>query len=61
MIKHIVENVMFRTDMENMGTEYYVESQKKSVIDTTYAHEMAMKEKELQIELAKKRGKQTSI
>lgn len=61
--KHLnfINETLFKHDSEELASQYYVESQKKSTLDLDYAHEMAMKEKDLQIELAKKRGKMSSI
>lgn len=61
MLDYIKINTYMRTEYQNLGNETYVESQKHSVIDHNAGIDMAMKEKELQIELAKKRGKQSSI
>jgi len=61
LAEHIKNDAIFRTDLEQLAAIYYVASQEQSTFDPQYAHEMAMKEKELQIELARKRGKQTSI
>jgi hypothetical protein len=59
--EHIKNDAIFRTDLENLASVYYVKAQEQSTFDPDYAHQMAMKEKELDIEMAKKRGKQTSI
>jgi hypothetical protein len=61
LAEHIKNDNIFRTDLEQMAGIYYVHSQEQSTFGENNAHEMAMKEKELQIELARKRGKQTSI
>jgi hypothetical protein len=50
-----------KTDMESNTSIYYVEGQKRSTFDYEFAQQMALKEKELQIELARKRGKMTSL
>jgi len=55
-----VTDVM-RTDLESLGSEYYVEAQKNSVLERDRGYHMALAEKELQTELAKKRGKQSTI
>lgn len=60
-VEYIAVDTQFRSDMENLGAEYYVESQKNSVIDREGGLKMAIAEKELQTELAKKRGKTSSI
>jgi hypothetical protein len=56
-----VNDQIFKHDKEDTTSFYYVESQKRSTFDLEFAHDMAMKEKELQVELARKRGKMTSI
>jgi hypothetical protein len=61
LAEHIKNDNIFRSDLENLASIYYVKSQEQSTFDPQYAHEMALKEKELQVELAKKRGKMTSI
>jgi hypothetical protein len=52
---------LFKNDKEDLSSFYFVESQKKSTLDLKNAADMAMKEKELQLELARKRGKMSSI
>jgi hypothetical protein len=59
--EHIKNDDLFRTDLENLAAIYYVHSQEQSTFGEHYAHDMAMKDKELEIELARKRGKQSSI
>lgn len=61
LTEHIIQDNVHLTDLENIASIYYVKSQEQSTYNPEYAHELAMREKELQIELAKKRGKQTSI
>jgi hypothetical protein len=56
-----INEQIFKHDKEDNASFYFVESQKRATFDLDYAHDMGMKEKELQIELAKKRGKMTSI
>lgn len=54
------DNIM-RTDLNQIASIYYVKSQEQSTFDPAYAHQMALKEKELQIELARKKGKAETI
>jgi hypothetical protein len=61
LTEHIVNDNVFKTDLENLASIYFAKSQEQSTFTPDYAHDMAMREKELQIELAKKRGKMTSI
>jgi len=60
-VEYIAVDTQFRSDKENLGADYYVESQKNSFIDREGGLKMAIAEKELQTELAKKRGKTSSI
>lgn len=57
-IKH---DNLFRSDLNQLASIYYAKSQEQSTFDPDKAHALAMKEKELQIEMAKKQGKITSI
>jgi len=54
------DNVI-RTDLNQLASIYFVKSQEQSTYDPVHAHALALKEKELQIELAKKRGKAETI
>lgn len=54
------DNIM-RTDLNSVASIYFVKSQEQSTYDPNFAHQMAMKEKELQIELARRRGKSESV
>jgi hypothetical protein len=56
-----INETLNKTDMESNTSIYYVEGQKRSTFDFEFAQQMALKEKELQIELARKRGKLTSL
>jgi len=60
-IKLIKEDNLFRSDLNQLASIYYAKSQEQSTFDPEKAHQLAMKEKELQIEMAKKHGKITSI
>lgn len=57
----IIKEEMFRTDLDTMASVYYVKGQEQAIINPENAIQMALKEKELQIELAKKRGQQSTI
>lgn len=52
---------LFRTDMNQLASIYFAKSQEQSTFDPAHAHQLAMKEKELQIEMSKKKGQITSI
>lgn len=60
-VEYIKDNSLFRTDLNNLASIYYAKAQESSIIRPEYAKDMAMAEKELQTELAKKRGKTSSI
>lgn len=61
-LKYIRDEQVSVTDWENHSSVMFVEAQKMSTFgDSSNANAMALKEKELQVELAKKRGKQSSI
>lgn len=61
MVKNIRNLDVFKTDINNLASIYFVKSQEQSTYAPEYAHQLAMKEKELQIELAKKKGKMETI
>lgn len=52
---------LFRSDLNMLASIYFAKSQEQSTFDPEKAHQLAMKEKELQIELSKKKGQITSI
>lgn len=54
------DNIM-RTDLNQIASIYFVKSQEQSTYDPIHAHALAMKERELQIELAKKKGQSETI
>jgi len=58
---NIIHEKMYETDLDAMASVWFVKAQELSTFDPDKAHAMAMKEKELQIELARKRGKMTEI
>ena len=53
----IIEHNVLRTDINLLASRYFVKSQEQATYDPDKAHALAMKEKELQIELAKRKGK----
>lgn len=57
----ILKDNVTRTDLNEMASVYFVKSQEQSTFDPVHAHNMALKEKELEIELAKKKGMQETI
>lgn len=52
---------LFRTDLNQLASIYFAKSQEQSTFDPDKAHALAMKEKEIQIEMMKRQGKITSI
>lgn len=54
------DNVM-RTDLDQMGSRYWVKSQEQCVFAPEMALQMALKSQELAIELAKRKGKADTI
>lgn len=61
LVEFIQDKTIFRTDMEKTSDQYFAESLKRSAIDQDHAHAEAMAREELEIELAKRRGKQSTI
>jgi hypothetical protein len=60
--RRIIKNDnVIRTDLNELASVYYVKAQEQCTFDPINAHAMALKEKELEIELAKKKGMQESI
>lgn len=61
----ICENIRnletFKTDLNSVASIYFVKSQEQSTFDPNMAHDVVMKEKELQVELAKRKGKTETI
>ncbi len=61
MIDNIRDSDIRQTDIDMMASVYFVKSQEQATFDPNYAHQMAMREKELQIELAKRKGKSETL
>lgn len=57
-IRNIIDSRILVTDFNQMASRYYVKGQEQCIYSPELAHQMALKEKELQIELAKRKGKQ---
>lgn len=57
----IIDHNLFRSTAQQIASTFFSKSQEQSTFDPEHAHALAMKEKELQIEMAKKHGKVTSI
>lgn len=57
----IIDNNLFRSTAQQIASTFFSKSQEQSTFDPEHAHALALKEKELQIQLAAKKGKITSI
>ena len=60
-MKNIKEDNLLRTDLNELASIYYCKSQEESTFDPIRAHETAMKQKEIELELAKSKGKAETI
>lgn len=60
-IDFIKNDNLFRSGWQQTASIWFAKSQEQSTFDPEHAHQLAMKEKELQIEMAKKKGKITTI
>ena len=54
------DNVM-RTDLNTLASIYFAKSQEQATFDPEHAHALALKEKEIQVEMAKRSGKMSQI
>lgn len=61
MVDNIRQFDTFKTDLNNLSSIYFVKSQEQSTYAPQYAHELAMKEKEIQLMMAQKKGKLETI
>lgn len=59
--KLIIDHNLFRSSGQQIASTFFSKSQEQSTFDPEHAHALALKEKELQIEMAKKKGGVTSI
>jgi len=57
----IKKDNVIRTDLNSLASIYLVKAQEQSTFDPEHAHEMTKLEKQLQIELAKTKGKSEAI
>jgi len=57
----IKNNDVALSDLQDLASVYFVKAQEMSTFDPERAGKMALKERELEIELAKKRGEQQSV
>jgi hypothetical protein len=60
-LENIKNDNLIRTDLNELASIYYCKSQEESTFDPIRAHEMAMREKEIQLEVAKRKGRIESI
>ena len=58
---NIINTRVLKTDVEQLASRYFTKSQEQCVYDPSMAHQFAMKERELAIEMAKAKGKRESI
>lgn len=61
MIANIRDFDVIKTDLNNLSSIYFVKSQEQSTYQPQYAHELALKEKEIQLMMAQKKGKMETI
>lgn len=63
--KELVSNIrdldVIKTDLNNLASIFFVKSQEQSTYQPQYAHELALKEKEIQLMMAQKKGKMETI
>lgn len=57
----IKNDTLMRTDLNILASIYFAKSQEQATFDPEHAHALALKEKEIQVEMAKRSGKLTSI
>jgi len=60
-MKIIKNDNLIRTDLNELASVYYCKSQEQSTFDPIRAHQMALEEKRIELELAKTRGKAETI
>jgi len=60
-MKIIKNDNVIRTDLNELASVYYCKSQEQSTFDPIRAHQLALEEKKLEIELAKARGKAETV
>ena len=60
-MKIIKRDDVIRTDLNELASIYYCKSQEQSTFDPIRAHQLALEEKKLEIELAKARGKAETV
>lgn len=58
---NIIKDNVLRTDIDNMAGIYFAKSQEQATFDPDHAHSLALKEKEIQLELAKRSSKLSQI
>ena len=61
VIDNIRETDFRQSDINNLASVYFAKSQEQSTFDPVYAHQMAMEQRKLEIELAKRKGKAESV
>jgi len=59
--RNVIDTRVLKTDVEQLASRYFTKSQEQCVYSPEMAHQFALKERELAIELAKAKGKRESI
>lgn len=57
----IIHDGILRQDLNNLASVYFAKSQEQATFDPDHAHQLAMREKEIQLEMSKRRGQLTQI
>ncbi len=58
---NIINTRVLKTDVEQLASRYFTKSQEQCVYSPEMAHQFALKERELAIEMAKAKGKRESV
>ena len=59
--EYLKNMTLYKTDLENLASVYFVKAQEQSTFNPNYAHDVAMEQARTETELAKKKGKVSSI
>lgn len=57
----IKEDNILRTDLNELASIYFVKAQEQSTYNPDYAHRLALEQKKIEVELAKRKGKAETI
>ena len=58
---NVINSRLLKSDIDQLASRYFAVSQQQCVYSPELAHQLAMKERELQIELAKRKGKLSEV